>query len=385
MAVRLPDIAEKIIEKLSLGGHSALAYGCCVRDALTGKTASVIDIATNASQLGITKRFGNCRIPHGLKDTVIVTIGSETAKIIIVNAKDEEELAKKIKERFDSFMFTADTLISGLTEFYDDHGAEEHIRLKTLKTAGDPLKCCTERPETILRALAYMSKYALYPCKELSDAILEKKSLVKTVQREEAFALFNEILTGDNAGDTIRRYVDVIAEFIPQIKDCIGFEQKSKYHCFDVFEHTLKAIDSSSNDLIVRTALLFHDIGKPYTYTFDGQSGHFHGHNKKSADIARSFLHFMNADAYTVKLISTLVYVHDMKSSPTQQNAEKMIARYGLTNAKRLLEIQRADILAHHPDYTNTSSVDKLEQFMDKAISENKCVSVKQLAVSGTE
>ena len=128
-------------------------------------------------------------------------------------------------------------------------------------------------------------------------------------------------------------------------------------------------------------ALFFHDIGKPYTYTFDGISGHFKGHNKKSAEIARKILFDLRADRSVVNSVSTLVYVHDMKSAPTLQNACKLIARYGFSNAKRLIQIQRADIMAHHPDYADTTVFEKTDKLLDEALSGNMCISVRQLAV----
>ena len=78
---------------------------------------------------------------------------------------------------------------------------------------------------------------------------------------------------------------------MPELEICIGFDQHNPYHEKDVFNHTLDVIDNMENDLILRLAALFHDIGKPETFSLDKNGiGHFYGHNVKSAEITEKIM-----------------------------------------------------------------------------------------------
>lgn len=57
-----------------------------------------------------------------------------------------------------------------------------------------------------------------------------------------------------------------IFQIIPELKKTDGFDQKNPHHIYNVWEHTVKALQKSNPDLEVRIALLLHDIGKPYSY-----------------------------------------------------------------------------------------------------------------------
>lgn len=50
---------------------------------------------------------------------------------------------------------------------------------------------------------------------------------------------------------------------VPQLKNLQDVPQNSKYHMYDVWEHTLHALESiGTDDPIACLAILFHDVGK---------------------------------------------------------------------------------------------------------------------------
>ena len=54
--------------------------------------------------------------------------------------------------------------------------------------------------------------------------------------------------------------------------------QENPHHCYNVGEHTLKAMEAVRGDRILRLTLLFHDLGKAETRTRDENGiDHFHG------------------------------------------------------------------------------------------------------------
>ena len=70
-----------------------------------------------------------------------------------------------------------------------------------------------------------------------------------------------------------------------------GFDQKNQHHIYDVLTHTSKVIENVPPVYPLKAAALFHDIGKPKTFTVDEKgTGHFYGHNKVSARITNEIL-----------------------------------------------------------------------------------------------
>ena len=132
-------------------------------------------------------------------------------------------------------------------------------------------------------------------------------------------------LQGEYAGMALREYSDIWAEVIPELKTCFGFPQNSPYHPYNVWEHTVHAVESApAQDGIVRLALLLHDIGKPLYYQ-EGSDGirHFRGHGKISQEVAKRVLERLKFDRTTADAVTQLVGVHDRRVDATPEAAEQ--------------------------------------------------------------
>ena len=95
-----------------------------------------------------------------------------------------------------------------------------------------------------------------------------------------------ELIMVPNAKRKLMDNQTEVVHIIPEMEPCIGFQQNSPYHIYDVWGHIATAVDEAAGDYLVRMALLFHDIGKPQCYQVDENGiGHFHGHGHISAEI----------------------------------------------------------------------------------------------------
>ena len=80
-----------------------------------------------------------------------------------------------------------------------------------------------------------------------------------------------------------------------------------------MYEHILHVLDGVTDNLVLRLAALFHDIGKPYVYTIDEEGvGHFYGHWDKSLEIFESFAKKFNISDDIKQLVSNLILYHDL-------------------------------------------------------------------------
>lgn len=121
--------------------------------------------------------------------------------------------------------------------------------------------------------------------------------------------------------------------------------QNNPHHDTDVLHHTLRVFDNVPDDDILKIVALLHDIGKADTKQTINGIDRFHGHAKKSAEIAGKFLSDVDAD--TRQRIVTLIRMHD-DSLPTERSVRKALRKLNnnVADMHRLLILRKADILS---------------------------------------
>ncbi len=164
--------------------------------------------------------------------------------------------------------------------------------------------------------------------------------------------LYN-ILLSDKPSDNILASEKEIFLLIPELENCKGFNQNNEWHIYDVYEHILHVIDNVPSNLNLRLAALFHDIGKPLTYTQDEKGiGHFYGHWEKSKEIFDSFANSHNIDKSLSNLVSNLIYYHDVNISKlSDKELNALYDKFGIEGIKMLYELKKADLLAQNNKY----------------------------------
>ena len=183
-------------------------------------------------------------------------------------------------------------------------------------------------------------------------------------------------------------YSDVMAVIIPEFAPCIGFDQKSRYHEYTIYDHIVHAVSNyTGDDLSVKVALLLHDIGKPLCYTEDERGGHFHGHGVPSRDLAGTVTKRLRYDNKTRDEVLTLVLYHDSVIEPTYNVVRRWLNKIGETSFRKLLLVRMADIEAHSKG-TQASRIERclaLHDILDKVIEQEQCFSMKDLAINGKD
>lgn len=163
--------------------------------------------------------------------------------------------------------------------------------------------------------------------------------------------LFN-ILLSNKPSMEIQRREEEIFELIPELKDCKGFDQNSSWHIYDVYEHTLHVVDNVNDNINLRLAALFHDIGKPYTYSEDEKgNGHFYNHWQKSKEIFLNFAKNNDLDKKLTNDVANLIYYHDVDFNKESNLLLDVIEKIGYDNISDLFNLKKADLLAQSQKY----------------------------------
>lgn len=161
------------------------------------------------------------------------------------------------------------------------------------------------------------------------------------------------ILLQDKPSDSIIYFEEEIFNMIPELRLCKNFNQNNIWHIYDVYQHILHVVDGVPNNIILRLAALFHDVGKPFTYTEDENGvGHFYGHWDKSKEIFDKFAAKYNLDEETKTIVSNLILYHDLNidkiSDDELGQVIKILNRSGI---ELLFLLKQSDLLAQNNKY----------------------------------
>ena len=396
--MKLPVNILKAINILCGSGFEAWVVGGCVRDMIMGKTPADYDITTNALPEQTMECFKNYRVVEtGIKHgTVTVVMDGENIEITtyrvdgeyLDNRRPENvKFTRSLEEDLKRRDFTMNAIaFSPKKGIFDPLGGEQDIKDELIRCVGDPDKRFNEDGLRILRALRFSSQTGFKIDSATTCSIRKNKNLIKNLSAERIFVELKKLLCGVNAHKVIRDYVDVIGVFIPEILPTVGFEQNTKYHCYDVFEHTLKALENSIKTEVVRLAVFLHDVGKPKAFSPDADgTAHFKGHAQIGAEMARNIFERLKSDNDTKNTVCDLISEHSIRVKVNELALKKYISKKGFDFIKLLLKVKKADNSAKAPEYCNPEELNEVEKLVDKIEKSGCPLFLRDLKMSGSD
>ena len=402
--IKIPDNANTIINTLQNNGHSAYVVGGCVRDSLMGRIPHDWDICTSATPEQMLEIFKDFRvIETGLKHgTVTIVINGEQYECTTYridgkysdnrrpdNVTFTNDLVEDLKRRDFTINAMAYNDIEGLI---DPFGGTEDIKENTIQCVGSAKDRFGEDALRILRAIRFASQLDFTIELNTDWQIHQQYKSLENISVERINSEFCKIVNSDNFCVELLLYKDVFALFIPELKDMFDFPQKNPHHDYDVFGHTVHAVENcNSDDLTVRLAVFFHDFGKPHSYQ-DGEDGirHFKGHGRVSADMTDVIMKRLKFDNETRNNVVQLVYYHDATFEVGKKYVKRWLNKLGEKQFRRLLDVRRADIkgqkvVCSTDKKDKIEKLDIIEKLIDEVIQENQCFTLKDLAVNGND
>lgn len=403
MIDKLPHQALWTLSKLNTAGFEAFLVGGCVRDLLMGREPGDYDITTAAMPEQVESVFAGERIIEtGLKHGTVTVLREGLPLEITTYRRD---LAYSDHRHPDAVCFTPrleddlarrDFTVNAMA-FHPDRGlvdcfgGREDIENRVIRCVGRPERRFDEDALRILRALRFASALGFSVDPATAAAAMARRELLDHVSRERIAVELTKLLCGRDAERVITGFWQILAVPIPELAAMAGFDQRSKYHCYDVLTHCAAACAAVPPDRLTRWAALLHDVGKPACFTLDEAGrGHFYGHAKVSGEIAEAVLIRLRFDRDTVRRVTTLVALHDYPIDPPEGAPEKavkkLLNRLGTEDFFRLLEVKRGDAAAHAPEYRGrVRACDRLEALARELIAQEACFCLRDLAVKGSD
>ena len=396
--VDIPAPVREILETLETAGHRAWCVGGCVRDALLGRAPEDWDVTTAARPEETMALFGDRAVPTGLRHgTVTVRTAAGGVEVTTLRRDgayrdhrrpESVTFTDSLEEDLRRRDFTVNALAVDLRgTLQDPLGGRADLAAGVLRCVGDPDRRFDEDALRILRGLRFTAQLGLAVDPDTAAAIHRNRALLGDIAPERIWTELKKLVTGARAAEVLRSYPDVIGVFWPEVLPMVGFDQRNRHHCYDVWEHTLHALAAIPPEVELRLAMLLHDIGKPNCFTVDEKGqGHFYGHPAESARLAGEMLRRLRADNATTETVVRLVTWHDKNIPRTRSGVARALGKLGERDLRRLLDVKRADNLAQAPEYRAVQGeIDKAEAILDQLLAEGACVSLRQLAVNGRD
>ncbi len=398
----IPENTRFALELLHSNGYDAFIVGGCVRDSILGRTPSDWDICSDAKPLKVQELFetsGVKVVTTGLKHgTVTLVFGDNRVEHTTFRTDgtysdnrrpDTIEFTGNLMDDLSRRDFTINAMayspLKGLQDPFNGQGA---LKKRLVCCVGEPLERFAEDALRILRGIRFGAQLGFTLEENTKMAMASLRKTLSDISKERVRDELNKVLLSEMPSMALREMLDlgVLEYVVPQLMECVGFEQRNPNHDKDVFDHILSVVDNTEQVLIQRLAALFHDIAKPRCFTLGEDGiGHFYDHHMVGADMVESILRELKYDNDTILRVNILVHEH-MSRYEKIRNAtvNRFIARVGIDNLHHLFRLQIADELASAPPH-DISRIIKLKEQCEKILNDKLPLTVKDLAISGRD
>lgn len=402
MKLNIPSDVNYIINKFYENKYEAYMVGGCVRDSILGIVPKDYDITTSAKPEETISLFEKT-IPTGLKHgTITVLINKNPYEVTTFRTEgtyldnrrpSSVDFVTDIKEDLSRRDFTINALayndIKGLIDYFN--GVND-LKNKIIRCVGDPDKRFKEDALRMLRAIRFSCQLTFDIEENTYNSIKDNYKLIENISFERIRDELCKILISPNPSRGLELLKDtkLLELILPEINSLVDFSPKCTNHNRNVFTHTLRVIDNTENNLLLRLSALFHDIGKLNTLTpFNNGSFYgFPGHSIEGAIMSKKILSKLRFDNNTIKIVSKLIEHHlvlDVNTMLTKYEVKKLLNDVGNNNISLLFKLQRADINSLDSPKLFLEKVSHTEKLANEILENNEPLTIKDLDITGED
>lgn len=402
--IEIPAEVRSILSVIQKSGGSAYVVGGCVRDAILGRTPHDWDICTSlrpAQTVNLFSHYDCAVIETGLKHgTVTIRFKGENYEVTTFRKDstysdnrhpDAVAFVDDVKEDLARRDFTMNAMAyneeAGLV---DPFNGRDDLRFGIIHCVGDPNERFQEDALRILRAMRFSARFGFAIDLNTKEAMLRNRDLLSNIAWERIREELLGILSGEDAASVLREYQPIVTQVIPELLPAVGFDQKSVWHIYDVWEHSLHVVDAIPASMpLLRFASLVHDIAKPQCAEVkeDGIHLRFHGHGEAGEPIVRDVMNRLRFSNAEIAKVTQLVRIHDNFIEPTERAVRRLLGSIGEEQFLDLMVLRRADISAQaeQDNEVRFAKLVTLRCLAHDISVKNECFSLKDLAVNGRD
>jgi tRNA nucleotidyltransferase (CCA-adding enzyme) len=268
---------EKIISPIYM-------VGGCVRDSLLGLEPYDYDFCTPLAPFATEEKIRAAgRRPYLIGNRfgtvgVKVPVGDEYHLVEITTFRTEtyEDGSRKptvayvssLEEDLSRRDFTVNAMaMDSDGKIIDPHNGQIDLERKIIRCVGKPKHRFKEDPLRMLRAARFASKLNFKIHESVFEAVEEMNHKILEVSKERWMMELDKLLMTDNprAGLEFLFETKLMNFMLPEIALQYNYQQDNPHHNYPLHEHTIRVIENTIQDPILRWAALLHDVAKPFT------------------------------------------------------------------------------------------------------------------------
>lgn len=353
------NFLDRLSQATRSGGYGLFLVGGSVRAQLMGLPVKDYDLATDAPVAEIVSLLEAAR-PDALYrlgekfGTISARIGDMIVEVTTFRSQEEiaspgdirSALTTDLSHRDFTINAIARDLITG--ELYDPFDGRIDIKQHLVRAVDDPEARFREDPLRMLRAVRFAATLNFFIDRETQAAIRKLAYLLDTVAAERIGEEMDRMLMAEppSEGISLLDSLGLLAYTVPELLEMHEME-RGPLHYKEVYPHTLKVLDRTEGDLILRWAGLLHDVAKPATYGITEGEVHFFGHEKLGASMSRRILTRLRRPQDVVEQVAQLIAEHlriGLYDSGWTAGAVRRFLRETAPITERLFKLSRADI-----------------------------------------
>ncbi len=401
--MKLPYFVYDVLNTLNKKGYAAYVVGGACRNYFLNQPIHDYDVTTSAAP-EVVKAIFETRylvVETGLKHGTVTLVNDSKHQVEVTTFR--KDLAYEDNRHPSGVVYVSDYIedskrrdftINALyydvvtNQFLDPTNGKKDIYERKIRCIGNPDDRFKEDGLRILRAIRFESCLDGFEIEEETyNAIFRNKDLLNNIAYERIREEFNRILLSNNVEKIVKKYFDIFKIFIPEFEACKDFQQKSRYHKYDVLTHVLKACDYVKPSLSLKLAAILHDVAKPLVAKPNPKNQsrlQFIGHEYASADLAVTILNRLHYDNKTVRKVEALIRAHDRLLRPDKRkDFAKLLPLVGKYNILDLIELKRADDLAHKDDLSLNKKYNELYRVGKDFVSNTSALQISDLKING--
>ena len=398
MKIQLPEKVKVIIQTLEAAGYEAYAVGGCVRDSVLGRIPADWDITTSALPEQVKELFHrtiDTGIEHG---TVTVMMDKEGFEVTTYRIDGEYRdhrhpeqvnFTGELKEDLRRRDFTINAMAyNDRCGMVDAFGGIEDLKHGVIRCVGVAGERFEEDALRILRAVRFAAQLGFEIEKETADAARALAGNLKDISAERIQTELVKLLVSPHPEMLRTAYeLGITRVVLPEFDVMMETPQHHPHHMYSVGEHTLKALEFTDPEKVLRLSVLFHDFGKPQTRTTVDGVDHFHGHANVSAQETVRIMRRLKFDNATMDQVKRIVLYHDARPQPDERQIRRLLHRVGEDIFPGLFQVMGADILAQseYRKIEKLVNLERVHQVYDEILKRKDCISLKNLQVTGKD
>lgn len=255
------------------------------------KLAELISEKIKTPKISIFKQFGTAQIKYHDLDLEFVGARKESYRrdsrkpIVEDGTLEDDQLRRDLTINALSWCLNPENF--GL--LHDPFEGIQDLKKKVIRTPIDPEKTFDDDPLRMMRAVRFASQLQFEIEEKTETAIQKMSSRLTIISSERILDELNKIILSPkpSIGFALLLRTGLLKQFLPEMVQLVGVDEKQGLRHKDNFWHTLEVLDNVaevSDDLWLRWAAILHDIAKPPTKRFvKGIGWTFHGHDALGA------------------------------------------------------------------------------------------------------